>query len=85
MYIILRGLKPTTLMFFCGNDDHIHCFMYDESIGSMGPNEVIPLLDYLLTELERTFGKYDHLIVWSDNACRQFKECFSFFHLHHLV
>lgn len=59
--------------------------MYDESIGSTGPNEVISLLDYLLTELERKFGKYDHLIVWSDNAPGQFKECFLFFYLDYLV
>ena len=78
-------LRTYNLGIFCGKDDHIHCFMYDESLGSTGPNEVISFLDYLLTKLERKFGKYDHLIVWSDTAPGQFKECFLFFYLDHLV
>ena len=70
---------------YCASDDHIYCFLYDETVGTTGPNEVISLLDHLLVELENKLGKHDHLIIWCDNAPGQFKECFLFFYLDFIV
>ena len=78
-------LKTHHLGMYCASDDHIYCFLYDETVGSTGPNEVISLLDHLLSELENKFGKHDHLIIWCDNAPGQFKECFLFFYLDFIV
>ena len=78
-------LKTHHLGMYCANDDHIYCFLYDETIGTTGPNEVISLLDYLLIQLENKLGKIDHLIIWCDNAPGQFKECFLFFYLDFIV
>lgn len=78
-------LKTHHLGMYCASDDHIYCFLYDETVGTTGPNEVISLLDYLLVQLENKLGKHDHLIIWCDNAPGQFKECFLFFYLDFIV
>ena len=78
-------LKTHHLGMYCASDDHIYCFLYDETVGTTGPNEVISLLDHLLLELENKLGKHDHLIIWCDNAPGQFKECFLFFYLDFIV
>ena len=78
-------LKTHLLGIYCANEKNIYCFLYDETTGSTGPNEVISLLDYLLQRLEIELGKHDHLIIWSDNAPGQFKECFLFFYLDYIV
>ena len=74
----LSKLKTNFLGIYCANETNIHCFFYDDSICTAGPNEVISLLHHLLDKLRTKYGKYDHLIVWSDNAPGQLKEC-SFF------
>lgn len=78
-------LRTHHLGIYCANDENIHCFLYDETIGTTGPNEVISLMDYLLIQLENKLGKHDHLIIWCDNSPGQFKECFLFFYLDHVV
>ena len=78
-------LRTHHLGIYCANDENIHCFLYDETIGTTGPDEVISLMDYLLIQLENKLGKHDHLIIWCDNAPGQFKECFLFFYLDHVV
>lgn len=78
-------LRTYHMGIYCANDDNIHCFFYDESLASTGPNEVISLLDYLLLELDRKLGKHDHLIIWCDNAPNTFKESFLFFYLDYIV
>ena len=65
-------LKTHHLGMYCASDDHIYCFLYDETVGTTGSNEVISLLDHLLSELENKFGKHDQLIIWCDNAPGQF-------------
>ena len=70
---------------YCANDGKIYCFFYDETTGTTGPNEVISLLDYLIQRLQNELGRHDHLIIWSDNAPGQFKECFLFFYLDYIV
>ena len=70
---------------YCGNNETVYCFLYDETIGTTGPNEVISLLDYLLNVLEDELGMHDHIIIWCDNAPGQFKECYLFFYLDHLI
>lgn len=64
----LRKLRTKFLGIYCANETNIQCFFYDNSIGTAGPNKVIFLLNHLLTKLETENGKYNHLIVWSDNA-----------------
>ena len=54
-------LKTHHLGLYCASDDHFYCFLYDETVGTTGPNEVISLLDHLLLELENKLGKHDHL------------------------
>ena len=49
-------LKTQHLGIYCASDDHIYCFLYDETVGTTGPNEVISLLDHLLVELENKLG-----------------------------
>ena len=78
-------LRTHLLGIYCANDENINCFLYDETIGTAGPNEVISLLDYLLRQLEEKLGKHDHLILWTDNAPSAFKECFLFFYLDYIV
>ena len=79
-------LKTHHLGMYCASDDHMYCFLYDETVGTTGPNEVISLLDHLLVELENKLGKHDQLrIIWCDNAPGQFKECFLFFYLDFIV
>ena len=80
-----KKLRTNLLGIYCANEGTINCFFYDETIGGVGPNEVISLLDYLLIQLENRLGKYDHLIVWSDNAAATFKESYLFFFLDYLV
>ena len=70
---------------YCANDGKIYCVFYDETTGTTGPNEVISLLDYLIQRLQNELGRHDHLIIWSDNAPGQFKECFLFFYLDYIV
>ena len=78
-------LKTHQMGIYCANNETIHCFLYDETTGTTGPNEVISLLDYLLNVLEDALGKHDHIIIWCDNAPGQFKECYLFFYLDHLI
>lgn len=78
-------LRTHQLGMYCANDRNIHCFLYDETIGTTGPNEVISLLDYLLIQLENKLGKHDHIIIWCDNAPGQFKECYLFFYMDLLI
>ncbi|XP_078368458.1 uncharacterized protein LOC144652294 [Oculina patagonica] len=78
-------LKTHQMGIYCANDDIIHCFLYNETTGTIGPNEVISLLDYLLLQLENKLGKHDHVIIWCDNCPGQFKECYLFFFLDFLV
>lgn len=80
-----RKLKTNLFGIYCANEDVIHCFLYDESIGGSGPNEVISLLNYLLQNLQEKYGKFHHLILWADNSPAQFKECYLFFYLDYLV
>ena len=74
----LRGI-------YCANDGKIHCFFNDETSCTTGPKDVISLLDYLIQRLQNELGRHDHLIIWSDNAPGQFKECFLFFYLDYIV
>ena len=78
-------LQTHQMGIYCANNETIHCFLYDETTGTTGPNEVISLLDYLLNVLEDALGKHEHIIIWCDNAPGQFKECYLFFYLDHLI
>ena len=42
-------LKTHQMGIYCANNETIHCFLYDETIGNTGPNELISLLalDYI--------------------------------------
>lgn len=80
-----RKLRTQLLGIYCANEEIIYCFLYDDSIGGAGPNEVISLLDFLLSKLRNNLGHHDHLIVWCDNSPAQFKEHYLFFYLDHLV
>lgn len=80
-----RKLRTNLLGIYCANEKVIHCFLYDDSIGGAGPNEVISLLDFLLNKLRDKLGPHDHLIVWCDNSPAQFKHNFLFFYLDLLV
>lgn len=80
-----RKLRTNLLGIYCANEDILHCFFYDDSVGGAGPNEVISLLNYQLHRFQEKYGKFDQLIVWSDNAPGQFKQCFFFFYLDYLV
>ena len=81
------GHQKLTNLFgiYCANEDIIHCFFYDESIGGSGPNEVISLLNYLLKSLQEKYGKFHQLILWAGNSPAQFKESYLFFYLDHIV
>lgn len=81
----LRKLRTNLLGIYCANEETIHCFFYDDSIGGAGPNEVISSLNHLLVTLQMKYGKFDQLTIWSDNAPGQFKECYLFFYLEYLV
>ena len=78
-------LKTRQMGIYCANNETIHCFLYDETTGTIGPNELISLLDYLLNVLEDELGKHDHIIIWCGNAPGQFKECYLLFYLDHLI
>lgn len=80
-----RKLRTNLFGIFCYNEDIMHCFFNDKSIGGSGPNEVISLLNYLLKRLQEKYGRYHHLILCADNSPGQFKECYLFFYLDHLV
>jgi len=81
------GHQKLTNLFgiYCANEDIIHCFFYDESIGGSGPNEVISLLNYLLKSLQEKYGKFHQLILWAGNSPAQFKESYLFFYPDHIV
>ena len=65
----MRGSYGLTFFgIYCANEDIIHCFFHDESIGGSGPKEVISLLNYLLKSLQEKYGKFHHLILWADNS-----------------
>ena len=70
-----RKLRTHLLGVYVANEDCLHCYLYDNTVAGAGPNEVISLLHCT----------FDQLIVWTDNAPSQFKECFFFFYLDHLV
>ena len=78
-------VRTHLLGIYCANNGKIYCFFYDETTGTTGPNEVISLLDYLINRLQNELGRHDHLIIWSDNAPGQFKECYLFFYLDYIV
>jgi len=80
-----KKLRTNLLGIYCANESTINCFFYDESIGGAGPNEVISLLDYLIIQLENRLGKFDHIVIWSDNAASTFKETYLFFYLDYLI
>ena len=80
-----RKLKTNLFGIYCANEDIIHCFFYDKTIGGCGPNEVVSLLSYLLKILHEKYGPFHHLILWSDNSPSQFKECYLFFFLEYLI
>ena len=80
-----RKLRTNLLGIYCANEETIHCFLYDDSIGGAGPNEVISLLNNLLYKMETKYGRFDQLTIWCDNSPGQFKECFLFFYLDYLV
>ena len=67
------------------NEDCLHCYLYDDTVAGAGPNEIILLLHCTLMKLTEQCGTFDKLIVWTDTAPSQFKECFFFFYLDHLV
>jgi len=74
-----KKLQKNLFGIYCGNQDVINCFTYDETIAGTGPNEVISLLDYLLVKVHQEQGNYQTLIVWVDNSPAQFKENYLFF------
>lgn len=80
-------IRTNLMGIYCANEELISCFMYDDSIAGMGPNEVISLLDYFLRRLQAEQGqnRYDHLVVWCDNSPSQFKHNYLFFYLDYLV
>ena len=78
-------LRTNLFGIYCGNQDVINCFMYDETIAGTGPNGVISLLDYLLVKVHQEQGKHQTLIVWVDNSPAQFKENYLFFYMDYLV
>ena len=80
-----RKLRTHLLGVYVANEDCLHCYFYDDTVAGAGPNEVISLLHSTLTKLTEQYGTFDQLIVWTDNAPSQFKECFFFFYLDHLV
>ena len=82
-----KKLRTSLMGIYCANQEVIHCFMYDESIAGVGPNEVISILDYFLKKLQTEQGRdrYDHLIEWCDNCPAQFKQNFQFFFMDYLV
>ena len=80
-----KKVRTYLLGIYCANEEIIYSFLYDDSIGGAGPNEVISLLDYLLNKLRTSLGVHDQLIVWCDNSPAQFKEQYLFFYLNHLV
>ena len=81
-----RFLFKTHLLEIClASDQKIYCFFYDEITGTTGPREVIFLLDYLIQRLQNELERYDQLIIWSDKAPGQFKDCFLFFYLDYNV
>lgn len=80
-----RKLQTNLFGIYCANEDIIHCFFYDESIGGTSPNEVISFLNYLLKSFQEKHGKFHYLILWAVNLPAQFKECYLFFYLDYLV
>ena len=38
-----QKLKTYNLGIYCANEDTVHCFFYNETVGTIGPNEVISL------------------------------------------
>ena len=78
-------MKTHQMGIYCANNETIHCFLYEETIGTTGPNEVISLLEYLLKILEGELGKHDRIIIWCDKPPGQFEECYLFFYLDHLI
>ena len=55
-------VRPHLLGIYCANNRKIYIFFYDETTGTMGPNEVSFLLDYLTQQLQNELGSHDHLI-----------------------
>lgn len=80
-----RKLRTNLFGISCANEDIIHCFFYDESIGGTSPNEVISFLNYLLKSFQEKHGKFHYLILWAVNSPAQFIECYLFFYLDYLA
>jgi len=36
-----KKIRTSLLGIYCANEETIHCFFYDDSVGGAGPNEVI--------------------------------------------
>ena len=61
-------LKTNQMGIYCVNENIIHYFLFDKTIGTIGPNEVLSLLDYLVVQLENKLRTQEHIIVWSDSS-----------------
>ncbi len=80
-----KKLRTYLFGIYCANEEIVYSFIYDDSIGGTGANEVISLLDFLLRKLQDKLGAHEHLIIWCDNCPSQFKENYLFFYLDQLV
>jgi len=52
-------LTAHQMSIYYANNKAIHCFFYNETISRAEPNEVISLLDYILSDIEDKLGKND--------------------------
>ena len=76
--------RLTTRLFgiFDAGSKKLHAFIYPCTVAGEGPDEVISMLDFLLTRLQTGFN---HLILWADNCPGQFKETYLFFYCDYLI
>ena len=58
-----RKLRTNLLGIYYANEETIHYFLYDDSVGGAGPNEVISFLNNLLDQMETKYGKFDQLTI----------------------
>ena len=70
---------------YCANDGKIYYFFYDETTGTTGTKRGNFCPRLLTQQLQNERGRYDHLMIWSDSAPGQFKECILFFYLDYIV
>ena len=76
--------RLTTRLFgiFSANEKRLHAYVYPQTIGGEGPDEVISCLDLFLNTQAVCFN---HLVLWADNCPAQFKENYLFFYCQYLV